>query len=180
MDVREALLFVRGVGFTIFKGHVGGNGVTLRVEEVECLVRDGGVAGLEESGTDGIAGLVTFGVNGLNVKGETRSEGIEDSAGRHYINMGSDSSESGAESDLLDEDVSGGRGKGGERDGGRRGVVAERNRFAAFGAAGSGGDDSRIKLNHGESGGRGELGSKGTQGKCRNSNRSHVTKDGQV
>ena len=59
---------------------------------------------------------------------------------------------SGAKGDFLDEDVSCCRGEDGERDGRCRGVIAEGNRFVAFGADSSGGDNSRIKLNHGEGG----------------------------
>ena len=65
--------------------------------------------------------------------------------------MGSDGGKSRAEGNLLEEDIRGGGRKQGKGDGGRGGIRAEGDGFVALVAKGGGGDDGRIKLDHGES-----------------------------
>ena len=149
MDVSETFVFMRGVGFAIGDREVGGNGVAFVVEEVEGVVSDTGVAWLEEGGADGITDLVAFGIDGLNVEGETGSKGIEDGARGHSADMGAKGGNGRTEGDFLDENVGRNGREQGKRNGRGGGVGSEGDRFVALGADGSGGDDSGVKLNHG-------------------------------
>ena len=78
MDVGEAFLLVLGGFLTIGDGEGGWDRVAFLVEEVEGTMIDSGMARLEESAADGVADLVAFGVNSLDVEGEAGSKGIED------------------------------------------------------------------------------------------------------
>ena len=149
----ETFVFGFSMGFTILDGEDSRDGVTFGVEEVEGLVRDGGVAGLEEGSANSAADLVAFGVDGLDVEGEAGGESVEDGARRDYLDMGADGGEGRAEGDFLGEDVGGSRREVGKGNGGRGGIGAEGERFIAPRAGGSSGDDGRVELNHGWNGG---------------------------
>ena len=148
-DVSEAFLPVSRVGFTIFDGNVSWDGVAAVVEKVEGLVRDVSVAGFEEGSADSVTDLGALGVDGLDIEVKSGSESVEDGTGGDVIHVGLDSGKSGAEGDLLDEDISGCWGKEREGNGGRGRVGTEGERFAALGASGGCRDDGGIELDHG-------------------------------
>ena len=94
MNVEEAFFLVLGSFLTIGDGEGGGDRVAFLVEEVEGAVINSGVARLEESTADGVADLVAFRVNSLNVKGETGCKGVKDGPRRDSFNVGTNGSES--------------------------------------------------------------------------------------
>ena len=101
--------------FTFREFHGSIDLVAAAVVEGNGGMRDGGVAGLEEGGTDAIADEGALGVNGVEVHGEVSAKSIEDGARRNGGNMGGDGSESRAEGNFLEERVGvevGERGKG--------------------------------------------------------------------
>ena len=65
--------------------------------------------------------------------------------------MRANGGESGAEGNLLEEDIRGSGREQGEGVGGCGGIRAKGDGFVALVAKGGGGDDGRIKLDHGES-----------------------------
>ena len=87
MNVGEAFLLVFGGFLTIRDGEGGWDRVAFIVEEVEGAMGDGGVVDLEEGVADGVADLVAFSVNSLDVKGEAGSKGIKDGSRRDGFNM---------------------------------------------------------------------------------------------
>ena len=62
-----------------------------------------------------------------------------------------DGGKSRAEGNLLEEDIRRGGREQGEGDGGHGGIRTEGDGFIALVAKGGGGDNGRIKLDHGES-----------------------------
>ena len=96
MNVGEAFLLVFGGFLAIRDGEGGWDRVTFLVEEVKGTMSDSGVAGLEESATDGVTNLVAFRIDSLNVKREAGGKGIKDSSRRDGFNVGTDGSESRA------------------------------------------------------------------------------------
>ena len=78
VNVGETLLLVLGRFLVIGDGKGGWGRVAFIVEEIEGAMGDSRMARLEESVADGVADLVAFGVNSLNVEGEARGKGIED------------------------------------------------------------------------------------------------------
>ena len=96
MNVGKALLLVFGCFLEIGDGEGGWNRVAFLVEEVEGTMVDSGMARLEESVADGVADLVAFRVNSLNVEGKAGGKGIEDGSRRDGFNVGTDGGKSRA------------------------------------------------------------------------------------
>ena len=96
MNVEEAFFLVLGGFLTIGDGEGGGDRVAFLVEEVEGTMIDGGVAWLEKGTTDGVANLVAFCINSLNVEREAGGKGIKDSSRRDGFNMRTNGSKSRA------------------------------------------------------------------------------------
>ena len=86
VDIGETLLLVLGGFLAVGDGKGGWDRVTLVVEEVEGTMGDGGVARLEEGVADGVADLVAFSVNSLDVEGKVGGNGIEDGSRRDGFN----------------------------------------------------------------------------------------------
>ena len=108
---------------------------------------NGRVAWFEEGLTNGVADLVAFGIDGLNVKRETGSKGIKDSLRRDGFDMGTDGCKRGASNYFLEEDVCRSRRKQREQDGRRRRVRVKSDGFIALGAKGGSRDNGRVELN---------------------------------
>ena len=78
VNVGKALFLVFCCFLAIGDGEGGWNRVAFLVEEVEGTMIDGGVAWLEKGTTDGVANLVAFCINSLNVEREAGGKGIKD------------------------------------------------------------------------------------------------------
>ena len=78
VNVGETLLLVLGRFLAIGDRKGGWGRIAFLVEEVEGTMGDGRMARLEESVADGVADLVAFSINSLDVEGKAGGKGVKD------------------------------------------------------------------------------------------------------
>ena len=132
--------------------------VAFGVEELLSGEGDGGVAGLDDGAADIVAEGGAFGVDGVEINGQVRREGVEDGARRDGLDVGKDGVGGGAWGDLIEDRIRVDGGKGWKRNGWGGGAAAEGNRRRR-GVSGRG-DGGVRELDHGELGAGEQLESK--------------------